>query len=209
MCRYLTLKDAEDERSEKMRNCILFLLLLLMSPLVFANEIEGAFGFYLGERLKFNNPNPDSNGRIYVIPKNKVEFFSEYWVKLVPSTNQVSAIGARGYFPVKESPKRIFGKVMYESERCEEKYRELSRILHTKYADSEGTVKKLWRSMTNDDWYELHNSAKFNKNGRSFSLYCESHKGELGVAYWDNGLNEKTKEEREATKFKKYGADAL
>ncbi len=191
-----------------MRFIFILMGILSVPATSFAADISGAFGFNLGQSISVTQKQADADGRNYLTPPKEVNAFTDYYVKVVPSSSQISEIGASG---------------VYRSyDECINMHYRLKTGLKAKYLkDDDGgflgkltdITKKITDPVLGDllgktEWNEdKYGQLIFIKDGKMIDLAC--HNKELVIIYSDIKLQIKAKEEREKNKSKMIGIDNL
>ena len=192
-----------------MRFTFILLGILTLPVSAMASEISGAFGFNLGQKISLTSGQADKDGRNYLTPPKEVNAFTDYYVKVVQSTSEISEIGASG---------------VYRSyDECINMHYRLKMGLKNKYfkKKDEGNIldtltditKKVTDPILGDllgktEWNEdKYGQLIFLKNGKQIDLTC--HNKELVIIYSDLKLKHKAKQESESNKSRAIGIDNL
>ncbi len=191
-----------------MRFVFILMGILSVPATSFAADISGAFGFNLGQKISVTSKQADAEGRNYLSPPKEVNAFTDYYVKVLPSTSEISEIGASG---------------VYRSyDECINMHYRLKMSLKNKYMNDEnknlfGKITDLTKKITDPvlggllgktEWNEeKYGQLIFIQNGKQIDLTC--HNKELVIIYSDIKLKHQAKEESEKNKSKMIGIDNL
>jgi len=181
---------------------VVICLALGSSLAVHAEEIAGAFGFLLGQRYTASLGAPESNGMVSINPASRVSIFNKYFVRLVPSTDEISEIEARGTFRSYDECMNMHFNI---KTGLKKKYNKKDDSLFGNFA---GKITQYTDKFMGTEWNEKrYGHLMFRKGGKKIELTCNS--STLTINYSDTRLNEKAIKEIEANKSRGLGFDSL
>ena len=167
-----------------------------------AEEIGGAFGFQLGQSYTADLGKPEKNGLVSVNPASRVRIFNEYFIRLVPSSQKISEIEARGTFRSYDECMNMHFNI---KTKLKKKYNKKDESL---LGGLKGQFDKYAGKYLGTEWNEeRYGLLKFRKDGKMIELSC--HSSVLTINYTEMELNEKALEEAEQNKAQGMGFDSL